>query len=445
MISDNLVTLEQEILGNLINNNSLITKCDNISANTFNLKEHKEIYKVILEMIKKDIAVDLTNLISYSNIKTKEMGGVAYLTEITNNSLTDVNFETKIDLLIKEKSKREIYKMTKKLQTINNLDEMLEVINKTQEAIYKNDTTKELDIVNYYDEYLQDLYAEQEKGFKTCLYWLDENIGNLQRGRLVTFIARSGVGKSTLAIQIALNLVLQGHKVIYGTGETSQREIINKMCSSHLSIDFRKIERKILTEQEKDRITSFVSFLVDKRLHISVDTDINKLIQEVKLYKLKFGLDVLFVDYVNNYLGNIQGHTMTEKIGQVTSRLKALALEENICIVLLAQVNRRTDINENKNIVEKISSSDIQDSARIEQDSDQVIAIYRNLKLDNKVFREQLEREKKIYLDSTDADENPNCVNLTILKNRHGVKNTMAFTWEGKYSRITNFKELKDN
>ena len=93
----------------------------------------------------------------------------------------------------------------------------------------------------------------------------------------------------------------------------------------------------------------------------------------------------------------------------------------------------------------EISSSDIQDSARIEQDSDQVIAIYRNVKLDNEKFRKHLAREGKIYDKSTNADENPNCVNLTILKNRHGVKNTMAFTWEGKYSRITNFKELKDN
>lgn len=440
MISNNLITLEQEILGSLINNNSLITKCDNISANTFNLKEHKEIYKVILEMIKKDIAVDLNNLLVYSSKNTKNMGGITYLTDVANSSSSNANFEAKIDLLITENHKREIFKMTKKLQTLDNLDEMLEVISKTQEAIYKNDTTKELDIINYYDEYLQDLYSEQEKGFKTGLHTLDDKIGNLQRGRLVTFVARSGIGKSTLAIQIALNLVLQGHKVIYGTGETSQGEIVNKMCSSHLDIEFRNIERKTLTEQEKDDIADFVISLINQKFHITVDTDINKLIQKVKLYKLKFGLDVLFVDYVNNYLGNIQGHTMTEKIGQVTARLKALALEEKICVVLLAQVNRRTDINDNKNIVEKISNADIQDSARIEQDSDQVIAIYRNVKLDNEKFREHLAREKKLHLDSTNADENPYCVNLTILKNRHGVKTTLAYKWEGNYSRIKNFE-----
>lgn len=440
MIDNNLVILEQEILGNLINNNSLITKCDNINANTFNYVQHKEIYKVILEMIKKGLTVDGTNIISYSANRTSNMGGVTYLSEITANATSDVNFETKIELLIEANSKKQIYRMTKKLQTINNLNDMLECIRKTQEAVYNKKTAKELDTLTYYEEYLQDLYKESEPGFKTGLHYLDESIGNLQRGRLVTFIARSGIGKSTLAIQIALNLVLQGYKVIYGTGETSEGEIINKMCASKLNIDLRKLQRKILKEEEKEEITKFVNTLIGKGLHITVDTDINKLIEDVKLYKLKFGLDILFVDYVNNYLGNIQAMTMTEKIGQVTARLKSLALEEKICIILLAQVNRRIDLNENKNITEKISNADIQDSARIEQDSDQVIAIYRNSNLDNPIVRQILTREGKIDYNSKNADENPNCVNLTILKNRHGVKNTLAFKWEGNYSRVQNFE-----
>ena len=402
--------------------------------------QHKEIYKVILEMIKKGLTVDGTNIISYSANRTSNMGGVTYLSEITANATSDVNFETKIELLIEANSKKQIYRMTKKLQTINNLNDMLECIRKTQEAVYNKKTAKELDTLTYYEEYLQDLYKESEPGFKTGLHYLDESIGNLQRGRLVTFIARSGIGKSTLAIQIALNLVLQGYKVIYGTGETSEGEIINKMCASKLNIDLRKLQRKILKEEEKEEITKFVNTLIGKGLHITVDTDINKLIEDVKLYKLKFGLDILFVDYVNNYLGNIQAMTMTEKIGQVTARLKSLALEEKICIILLAQVNRRIDLNENKNITEKISNADIQDSARIEQDSDQVIAIYRNSNLDNPIVRQILTREGKIDYNSKNADENPNCVNLTILKNRHGVKNTLAFKWEGNYSRVQNFE-----
>ena len=64
---------------------------------------------------------------------------------------------------------------------------------------------------------------------------------------------------------------------------------------------------------------------------------------------------------------------------------KNLAVEENLCVVLIAQANRIVDKKGGDAAVEKLESSDIQDSARIEQDSDQVIGLYRNVKLDDKI------------------------------------------------------------
>ncbi|WWU65267.1 DnaB-like helicase C-terminal domain-containing protein [Clostridium baratii] len=439
MINDSVITLEQELLGGLIQENALITKCDNIKLDMFQVQEHKAMYKTILEMIKKDMTVDLVNLLNYSNRKTTEMGGIRYITDVARCSASNSNFETKVELLLEEYKKRQIYAMTQKVQNLNTVGEMTEAINQTLEAVYKSDVIKDIDIVKPYEEYLENLYSDNEKGFKTGLYRLDDTIGNLQRGRLVTMIARSSVGKSTVAIQMALNLVLQGHKVIYGTGETSTDEIFNKMASSKLNIEFRRIDRKLINDTDKERITNFTTSLLNKMLYVTNETDVDKLISEIKLYKLKHGLDVLFIDYINNYIGGINGMTLTEKIGQVTSKLKALALKENICIVLLAQVNRRADNNDNKNVSEKISNSDIQDSARIEQDSDQVISIYRNLKLDNKTLRDKLAKDGLVDYNSKNADKNPECVNLTVLKNRHGSKNTLAFRWEGDYSRVSNF------
>lgn len=439
MIKNNAVILEQELLCGLIQDNGLVTKCDSIKANMFQVEEHRKIYEVILEMIKKNMSVDLINLLSYSDKKTKEMGGITYITEIASCSPTNANFETKVDLLIYEYKKRVVYKMANKVQELNTIDEMTELINKTLESVYKSDVVKDLDICNPYEEYLNNLYSDDDKGFKTGLYKLDETIGNLQRGRLVTLFARSGIGKSTLAIQIALNLILQSYKVIYGSGEMSVIEVLNKMAASKLNIEYQKINKKILMDQEKDRITSFINNLMNKGFYITNETDINKVISEVKLYKLNNGLDVLFIDYINKYISGINGMTLTEKIGQVTSQLKDLALKEDICIVLLAQANRRADINESKNISEKITESDIQDSARIEQDSDQVISLYRNKKFDNKILRQKLAKDGLVDYSSRNADKNPECINLTILKNRHGEKNTLAFRWEGEYSRVSNF------
>lgn len=439
MIKSNAVILEQELLCGLIQDNGLVIKCDNIKTNMFQVEEHRKIYQVVLEMIKKNMSVDLINLLSYSDKKTKEMGGITYITEIASCSPTNANFETKVSLFIDEYKKRVVYEMVNKVQGLNTIDEMIELINKTLESVYKSDVVKDLDICNPYEEYLNNLYSDDDKGFKTGLYRLDETIGNLQRGRLITLFARSGIGKSTLAIQMALNLILKGYKIIYGSGEMSIIEVLNKMAASKLNIEYQKMNKKILTAQEKDRITSFINNLMNKGFYITNETNINKVISEIKLYKLNNGLDVLFIDYINKYISGMNGITLTEKIGQVTSQLKDLALKEDICVVLLAQANRRSDINESKNISEKVTESDIQDSARIEQDSDQVISIYRNKKFDNKVLRDKLAKDGLVDYNSKNADKNPECINLTILKNRHGEKNTLAFKWEGEYSRVSNF------
>ena len=80
---------------------------------------------------------------------------------------------------------------------------------------------------------------------------------------------------------------------------------------------------------------------------------------------------------------------MTNKIGKISGLFKNLAVEENLCVVLIAQANRIVDKKGGDAAVEKLESSDIQDSARIEQDSDQVIGLYRNVKLDDKIYREK--------------------------------------------------------
>ena len=76
--------------------------------------------------------------------------------------------------------------------------------------------------------------------------------------------------------------------------------------------------------------------------------------------------------YLDKYLGNFQKGRLITVFAR-SGVLKTLAMEEDICIVLLAQANRIVDKKGGDMAVEKIDSSDIQDSARIEQDSDQVI------------------------------------------------------------------------
>ncbi|WP_278683128.1 replicative DNA helicase [Paraclostridium bifermentans] len=441
MITNESETIEQEILGGVINDNTLISMCrENIKTEMFKLERHREIYRTINKMIDEGLTVDSINLIKYSERDTAKMGGVAYITDVASCNVSNANFESKLKFLIADYNKQVLLKAVKEMYNHKTVEEMTETLRTGIEKVLECNITNDIDICEEYEEYLQDLYKEnQEEGFKTDLYNLDEALGDLQRGRLITIFARSGVGKSTFAIQMALNLALNKHKVIYASGEMSRREVFNKIMASHFNINYFDLNKKNISEDTKNKISSFSSVLINSCFHITNETDINKLFSEIKLYKLKFGLDIVFIDYVNKYIRNSKGLTLTEKIGQVTSQLKDLALKENICIVMLAQANRKVDNNGNEAITDKLSSSDIQDSARIEQDSDQIIALYRNLKLDNKQYREEQHNNNEIDMNSQIADKNPYCINATITKNRHGEKKTLAFKWDGAKSKVSNW------
>ena len=155
--------------------------------------------------------------------------------------------------------------------------------------------------------------------------------------------------------------------------------------------------------------------IVPEELSLLCDRDFEK------LFKLKYGLDIVFIDYINLITEGAVGENTTTKLGYIASKLKQLAMDENICVVLLAQAKRDTDKeNKNKAKFEKVENGDIQDSARIEQYSNTILSIYRNLKLDNKVARKILAEEGKIDYNYKNPDENPGVATITINKDRLG-------------------------
>ncbi len=435
------VILEQEILGGIFNNNNLLVKTKEIiKSNMFNISTHKSIYKAIINMKAEGLEIDLINFLEHYKDKITDLGGITYVTEVASSSPSEANYESKLRILV-ENYKRELIKdKIHQLEEKENLKELVSILEEILKNIYECEVTESIDICNEYEKYLGWIYeADKEIGYRSGLVALDEALGNFQKRRLITFFARSGVGKSTVAIQIALNMALQRYKVMYASGEMAAYEVLGKMAASKLNIPYSKIINKKLDENEKDKISNLSTKLLNNSFHISNETNINKLINEIKAYKLQYGLDIIFVDYINKYTNGVEGHSLSEKIGVITSMLKDLALKEKICVVLLAQCNRSADKNTGDYMSDKITEADIQDSARIEQDSDQLIALYRNKKLDDPITRQSMFNEGKLDYGSKRADKNPYCINMIVCKNRHGKRGTLAFKWDGEYSKVNMF------
>lgn len=440
MLTSQHIELEQSILGTLFLNSNLLVKAkDNIKPYMFQVENHKRIYEGIIRMVSDDKEIDLINFLENYKEIVKEMGGVSYVSEVFSCSSTELAFETKLELLIKAYQKRLVLDLCTYISDDMTIEHMENKIKNTLDKIYSCTLKKDLNIEDIYDDYLLELYNdESELGAKSGLTKIDEALGNFRKGRLITVFARSGVGKSIFSTQLAKDMAFRGHKVIYGTSEMTRNEIIDRMAANHLHISCDKFNNKRLTNEEKDKVSAFCGELLNKQLYISNETDIDKLINEIKVYKLRNNLDIVFIDYINKYVNVESNVRLTELLGKITSKCKTLATEEDICVVLIAQANRNVDKNIGE-VYEVITEADIQDSARIEQDSDQIIGLYRQKLFDEKIFREKMYRDGKLKYDSKDAKENPNCINISILKNRHGTRGIKAFRWEGEYCKISNW------
>lgn len=441
ILSNGQIQLEQEILGAMFKDSNLIIEAKNrIKAEMFLYSKHRRIYLGILEMVKEKLEIDLVTFLEHHKKVIGEMDGVAYVSEIFACSVSSLAFNTKLKLLVDNYKKHLYLKAVDKINGDMNLEEIEGEIEEAKVKIHKCSLKREIDINAQYDEYINWLYDEnRDKGIKSGLLYVDKYLGNFQKGRLITVFARSGVGKTTFSLQLASNMALGGYKVFYGSAEMTRNQIFNKIAGSYLSLSTKAIDDDSILKEDKDSISRFMANLINKKIYVSMETNFERFVNEIKVYKMQNSLDIVFVDYINKYIDFSDKDLMTNRLGKISGVLKTLAMEEDICIVLLAQANRMVDKRGGDIPLEKIDSGDIQDSARIEQDSDQVIALYRNIKLDDRVYRDMMFRQGKLRYNSKNADENPECMNVVVIKNRHGSRGTCALKWNGRYSRVSDF------
>ena len=136
-------------------------------------------------------------------------------------------------------------------------------------------------------------------------------------------------------------MVFSGAKVFYGSAEMSTNQIFNKMAASALSLSSNSIDEDSILVEQKDSISKLMGKLMSSSFYVSTETDLDKFIHAIKVYKLQNNLtDCFFVDYINKYVDFGEKDIMTNKLEEDCGKLKTLAMNEDIQCVLVAQANR---------------------------------------------------------------------------------------------------------
>ncbi|KAA0074608.1 replicative DNA helicase [Tardiphaga sp. P9-11] len=286
-------------------------------------------------------------------------------------------------------------------------------------------------------------------GISTGLRDLDARMGGLQRSDLLVLAGRPGMGKTSLATNIAYNIAaayqsevqpdgsmktINGGVVGFFSCEMSAEQLATRILAEQTEISSSAIRRGGITQSEFDKIRDYTIKLQNLPLYVDETggLSISQLTARARRLKRQKGLDVIMVDYIQLLQGSgKRSDNRVQEVTEITTSLKALAKELNCPVVALSQLSRQVENREDKHP----QLSDLRESGSIEQDADVVVFVYREeYYLQAKEPRTGTPEHEKWQLDMDLAHGKAEVI---IAKQRHGPTGTVDLQFEGQFTRFS--------
>lgn len=214
----------------------------------------------------------------------------------------------------------------------------------------------------------EDSFAGTATGYSS----LDQCIFGFEKGELILLAARPSMGKSTLALNIADNMMLaKKEPVLFISLEMSKVSLIKRSIVRFTEIPSQLLFNGKLDTDHWDMMANYMQLMRESKLVI-IDKP-NLSLQAIRSYCRKvqklYGLGGVIIDYIG--LVNCDGENETHRIGVISAGLKAIAKDFNIFVLALSQLNRNIELRQDK----KPMLSDLRQSGSLEQDADKILFI----------------------------------------------------------------------
>lgn len=261
------------------------------------------------------------------------------------------------------------------------------------------------------------------KGLATGFTEVDKRIFGLNKSDLIILAARPGMGKTSFAMNIAVNVAkrFRDKQICVFSLEMSKEQIVSRMLCAEAMISSDEMQTGRSSPEHMNNVMTAADVLQHLEIYIDDTPGCNVTSIKSKLRRMK-NLGVVIIDYLqlmsstNNYRGN-----RVVEMSEITRSLKIMAKELNVPVIALSQLARGPEQRPDK----RPMLSDLRDSGSIEQDADIVLFLYRNS-----------------YYDKTDP--NQNLCECIVAKNRHGETGTADLGWIGECTKFTNVEVRRE-
>ncbi len=385
---------EESILGSILMDSEAIIKVsDFLKADDFYSTQNSKIYEVMLNLSQRHEPIDLITVADGLKEKKwlKEVGGNARLAELTT-VVPSASHIFEYGQIVKKKSTlRRMILAGDKIKGLGYEEERAieEQLEKAEKEVFsisqtflKNKFVHIKDIVNERYEVFSEIHGSDEeeigRGIPTGFSSLNKLLGGFQPSDMIVLAARPSMGKTALALSMALNVALNTKKSVgIFSLEMSKEQLTDRMLASRLAVDAWKLQKGKLDDSDFQKMGMIMDELSQAPIFIddTVGSSMPELRAKARRLQMEHGLDFIIVDYLQlmSTGNNAFAANRVQEISEISRSLKALARELHVPILALSQLSRAVEMRNPK--IPQLA--DLRESGAIEQDADVVLMLYR--------------------------------------------------------------------
>ena len=422
---------EQSVLGSmLIDANCVKDVMEQLRPDDFYLKQNREIFETIYSMFVYSKPIDGVTVAGEmeKNGTYEESTTRPYLAQLMDVTPTSANVMEYVGIVRDKALLRALYTVAGEISTMvqdgtGGASSVLDAAEQKIYAVRRGRSAQSMAsigvVLQGVLDHLSELSANGGKtlpGLPTGFGVLDDKMNGLNKSDLVLLAARPGMGKTSMALNLALNVARSsGQAVAVFSLEMSREQLVTRILSNQATVENQRLVTGNLREQDWVNIANAASVLSGLDILIDDNPLLTVADMNAKCRRID-NLGLVVIDYLQLMTGSAKnGDNRQQEISEISRSLKALARELNAPVIALSQLSRacesRTD--------HRPMLSDLRESGAIEQDADVVMFLYRD----------------DYYNKDTDT---PNVAEVIIAKQRNGPIGTVNLGWRPELTRFVN-------
>lgn len=451
----------------LLSNDAFDEVAEILKPEHFYSDAHRRIFEAIFELERMQKAVDVVSVASYLKDKNRlqQVGGTAYLAQLTDATPYVANVETHARLIREKWRLRQVIAICQHVaaEGYGDCGETQPFIDRAEQRIFEIGRVPEASTIVSLREAVREAFhilTEATKrgggitGIPSGFTQLDRMCAGLHAGDLYIVAGRPGMGKTSFVLNLALNVAhaspggpapedevfvesaadTPGYGVAFFSLEMPKEQLAARLLASEARVNMGDIRKGTIRREDWSRLTEAAARLSAMPIWLDDTPGLSLLDLRAKVRRLQAEfnrsnadnsagskkLGLVAIDYLQLMQGRRDAGSREQEISELSRGLKHLAKELQVPVIALSQLNRSVETRNTKD--KRPQLSDLRESGAIEQDADAIMFIYRD----------------DYYNQNS---EEPGVAEVIIAKQRNGPTGTVKTRFSKEFTRFDNLEQ----